>query len=119
MNLVSSLDNRYFAYDHKYDEFAVRIAEGGIVPRRTKKKPVKSSSKQAVSMMESSDKEADIQETGLVEEAGDGVGEDEDDTTPIEAMATAEVSLSALDCSRVLNKRRLLPRTSRKRNCKQ
>jgi hypothetical protein len=30
----------YFAYDHKYDEFAIRIAEGGIVPRRSKlKKP--------------------------------------------------------------------------------
>jgi hypothetical protein len=30
----------YFAYDHKYDEFAIRIAEGGIVPRHSKlKKP--------------------------------------------------------------------------------
>ena len=28
----------YFAYDHKYDEFAIKIAEGGIVPRRGKVK---------------------------------------------------------------------------------
>jgi hypothetical protein len=65
----------------------------------------------------SSDKEADVQEVERVEEAGDGIGED--DTAPIEAVVTAEVSLNVLNFSRVLNKYRLLPRTSGKRNCKQ
>jgi hypothetical protein len=116
--LSTNVDYRYFAYDHKYDEFAVRIAEGGLVPRRTKKKPVKSSSKEAASTVKKSgDKEVDIQEGEDVEEADEGMGED--DTAPIQAVVTAEVCLNALKISRVLNKYRLIPRTSGKRNCTQ
>ena len=29
---------RYFAFDHKFSDFAIRISEGGIVPRLIKKK---------------------------------------------------------------------------------
>lgn len=35
----------YFAHDHKYDEFAIRIAEGGVVPRHGKTKAPKGKSK--------------------------------------------------------------------------
>jgi hypothetical protein len=36
---ILTLLHSYYAYEHKYNEFAIRIAEGGVVPRRSRAKP--------------------------------------------------------------------------------
>jgi hypothetical protein len=69
----------YFAYDHKYDEFAIRIAEGGVIPRHAKPKKSKTTNKTPPAVTLASDQD-------LISEPPDLLtpGEAKDATTGIE-----------------------------------
>ncbi|CAG7847540.1 SubName: Full=Uncharacterized protein {ECO:0000313/EMBL:CCA68971.1} [Serendipita indica DSM 11827] len=84
----------YFAYDHKFSDFAIRIAEGGIVPRITKKKKesTKKSKKQATPTADEASEDGETQDPHHSEEADNEMVEAvTDDLTALELeQATAQ-----------------------------
>ncbi|KAG8820295.1 hypothetical protein FRC19_009000 [Serendipita sp. 401] len=85
----------YFGHDHKYDEFALRVAEGGIVPRRTKK----ARRVEGVKALNQGSQANPDESEAFVEGTDGDTNSNEHDEIRVEAV-TNDVQLSELELAR-------------------